>query len=140
MGTKLSPLGQYIKEQVSIKRKKEGRPWSQNELARRAGISGGALSMIINGKVQPKAPTLIQIANALNIDSEPLLKVAGLLKLAGVIDQSEDKIHPTLLDSVKIINSLSGNDRQTAIELVKEVANAFKKRNEQSSEIVIKGM
>ena len=130
MSIKLSPLGQYIKEQVNIKRKKEGRPWSQNELARRAGISSGALSMIINGKVQPKAPTLIQIANALGIDSEPLLKIAGLLELAGVIDQSEDKIHPTLLDSVKIINSLSGNDRQTAIELVKGVANAFKKRNE----------
>lgn len=132
MGTKLSPIGQYIKQQIATKRKREGRPWSQNELARRAGVSSGALSMIINGKVQPKAQTLIQIANALNIDSEPLLKMAGLLELAGVIDESETKIDPILLDSVRVIDGLSLNNRSAAIELVRGIAETFKNLDAQS--------
>jgi transcriptional regulator with XRE-family HTH domain len=54
-----SHFGEYLKEQIATRRKSEGRVWTQNELGRRAGISGGHVSMLINGKIAADPPTLL---------------------------------------------------------------------------------
>jgi transcriptional regulator with XRE-family HTH domain len=51
-------FGDYLKKQIAARRRSEGRVWSQNELGRRAGISGGHVSMIINGKIEPDPVTV----------------------------------------------------------------------------------
>lgn len=74
-----NPLGDYIYERIAERRRVRGeRFWSQRELARRAGISSGAISMIMNGLVTPEYETLEKIAAALEIDPSPLFELAGL--------------------------------------------------------------
>lgn len=107
-------LGQYIKEQLRIKRKTEGRIWTQNELARRSGLSSGGLSMVINGKVEPTASTLKSIADALSCD------VAPLLKLAGIIDNPED-LDSSALKIAKRITNLPKTPRRYAVSTIESL-------------------
>lgn len=72
-------FGEYLKQQIAARRKSEGRVWTQNELARRAGLSGGHASMIINGLVEPDAKTLKSLARALKVAPEEVFTAAGVL-------------------------------------------------------------
>lgn len=72
-------FGDYLREQISRRRREEGRVWTQNELARRSGISSGGISMIVNGKVLPDATTLKRIAKALRVSVEEVFEAAGVL-------------------------------------------------------------
>lgn len=72
-------FGDYLKGQIAARRKSEGRVWTQNELARRAGISGGHISMIVNGRVEADPPTLKKIAAALKVAPEEVYAAAGVL-------------------------------------------------------------
>jgi transcriptional regulator with XRE-family HTH domain len=72
-------FGEYLKRQIAARRKSEGRVWTQNELGRRAGISGGHTSMIINGLIEPDAATLKKIARALKVSDEEVFEAAGVL-------------------------------------------------------------
>lgn len=57
--------------------------WTQNELARRAGIDRGYLSAIELDKVaNPSADTFLKLARALNIRPEELYQAAGYIKEA----------------------------------------------------------
>ena len=49
------------------------RGWTQAELARRAGISQGNLSMIEAGQVMPTVATLVKLAGVFNIPLVALL-------------------------------------------------------------------
>ena len=114
-----SKIVRYIKDQLAAKKRLEGRQWSQNHLARKSGLSAGGLSMILSGKVEPKAETLTNIAKALGIDPKEILKVAGL------IEKEEHTYDPILLDSLKRIDKLPKEARQAAIALIKQVADSF---------------
>lgn len=111
-----SKIGKYIKQQLSVRRKRDG--WTQNELARRAKLSPSGLSLIINGQVEPKAETLKNIANALMIEPKEILKIAGLIKEDHAYD-------PILLNSLKVIDNLPPSKRKLAIRLVKEIADTL---------------
>jgi transcriptional regulator with XRE-family HTH domain len=72
-------FGDYLKKQIAARRRSEGRVWSQNELGRRAGISGGHVSMIINGKIEPDPVTVKKLAAALKVSPEEVFEAAGVL-------------------------------------------------------------
>lgn len=55
------------------------RNWSQNELARRAGLTSGTISNIVTGRVEGSQETLKSIAKALRIPTELIFVEAGLL-------------------------------------------------------------
>jgi transcriptional regulator with XRE-family HTH domain len=80
-----------IREAVNLRiselRAKKG--WSQSRLAEEAGITQSTLSRIENGTQEPRAQTLVKIANALAIEYRALTesgegppgKQSGLVKL-----------------------------------------------------------
>lgn len=53
--------------------------WTQGELYRRSGVSRGALSNIISKRRDPSPETCNQIAEALNLPAEFVLRKAGYL-------------------------------------------------------------
>ena len=50
--------------------------WTKSELARRAGLSKGGLSDLMNGKESVSFPRLIRIAKALNVSVWRMVKEA----------------------------------------------------------------
>jgi len=58
---------------VQISRARTRRGWNQSELARRLGKSRQHLSMIEQGKQQPRAELLIEIATVLGVSTDYLL-------------------------------------------------------------------
>lgn len=57
----------------------DDRGWSQRELARRAGISAAAVNQIISEQRLPTAEFCIDIARALRLSPEHVLRKAGYL-------------------------------------------------------------
>lgn len=105
----LTPLGSYLRQQIASKRRAGDRSWSQNELARRAGLSSGTISMIMNGVVAPEATTLRKIADALEIDVSPLLEKAGIL-------EPTESLNPTALYIAQRLSSLPQWLQEEAID------------------------
>ncbi len=56
-----------------ITRRREEKGWSQNRLAREAGISGPSLSMMFTGKRNPSLERAIALAEALECTIDELL-------------------------------------------------------------------
>lgn len=54
--------------------------WTQGELSRRSGVSRGALSNIISKRRDPSPDTCNQIAEALNLPAEDVMRRAGHLE------------------------------------------------------------
>ena len=59
--------------------KMEERDWRQADLARRAGLSGGALSNILNDNRNPGPEVLTAIAKAFDEPPELVFRIAGIL-------------------------------------------------------------
>ena len=55
------------------------RDWSQNELARRANITQGAISHVISGRRSPSTEFCTAIARAFRYPPESVFRIAGLL-------------------------------------------------------------
>lgn len=55
------------------------RGWSQNETARRAGMSSGFISIVLNEKQEPKWEFCYGIAQAFGMAPEHVFRKAGLL-------------------------------------------------------------
>jgi transcriptional regulator with XRE-family HTH domain len=55
------------------------RDWSYNELARRAGLSSGGISLVMNEARKPGPELCLAIARALNKDPVTVFRLAGLL-------------------------------------------------------------
>lgn len=55
------------------------RAWSQAELARRAGVTQSAISLILSGSRQPGEDVSNALAKALKIPPEEVFRAAGLL-------------------------------------------------------------
>ena len=69
------------------------RNWSQNELARRAGISKGVISEVMNGR-RPGIEACKAIAHALGIAAEIILVLAGHLPAPPGYDrEAEELLH-----------------------------------------------
>jgi transcriptional regulator with XRE-family HTH domain len=66
--------------------------WSQNELAKRAGISHGTVSNIINGNKGVGQDSLIAIARALKLPADLVFRKAGLLPPAVDIDEAAEAL------------------------------------------------
>ena len=58
----------------NIKKKREEKEWSQEELARRAGLSVAYIGMIERGEKVPRLETFIRLANVLDSTSDELLE------------------------------------------------------------------
>ena len=69
----MSELSKWIAEQI------DKRGWTQNELARRAGVSSGHLSLVVTEKQQPGWEFCAKIAKPLGKSPEWVFRKAGLL-------------------------------------------------------------
>lgn len=83
--------------------------WTQAELARRAGITPGAISHVINEERKPGEEFCRAIARALHIPPETVFRAAGLLP------PDPDK-PPDLLEWIHIYTEASPDDREIMLE------------------------
>jgi transcriptional regulator with XRE-family HTH domain len=114
-----SHFGEYLKEQIATRRKSEGRVWTQNELGRRAGISGGHVSMLINGKIAADPPTLNKIARALKVSPEEVFEAAG------VLPPPEGELSGDVLALAREVEALPAAARPLAIQAIRGVLHAM---------------
>lgn len=96
----MSELSEWIVEQVNE------RGWTQNELARRAKVSSGHLSLVVTEKQQPGWEFCAKIAKALNKPPECVLRKAGLL----ITPTSEDEV--TVEELRSIVHRLTPDQQQ----------------------------
>jgi transcriptional regulator with XRE-family HTH domain len=77
-----------------IKRMREGKGWSQAELAVYAGSSQPTVNQIESGKRNPSTATLVKLAKALDVEVADLFPKAqaplSFEELAGAVDHQED--------------------------------------------------
>jgi transcriptional regulator with XRE-family HTH domain len=64
-------------EWLTAKLKKNG--WSNNELARRAGLSSAAVSQVMTGRQNPGVEFCLGVSDALNEAPTRVFRLAGLL-------------------------------------------------------------
>jgi transcriptional regulator with XRE-family HTH domain len=84
----METLNEYL-----LARLKE-RGWSQNELAKRAGISHGTISNILSGNKGAGETSLKAIASAFHIPPEEIFRVAGILpQVPESTQQKEQLLH-----------------------------------------------
>jgi transcriptional regulator with XRE-family HTH domain len=62
-----------------LKAEVEGQGWSYRELGRRSDLSGAVISDVVNGRAKPGLRFCVQIARALRVPPENVLRRAGLL-------------------------------------------------------------
>jgi transcriptional regulator with XRE-family HTH domain len=88
------------------------RGWSNSELARRAGISPAAISMVMSGQNRPGNEFCLGIARALGIPPEDIFRKAGLLPDLpyGPLDQM------TLQELHDLMRNLTPRDRRDVLE------------------------
>lgn len=70
----------------------ESRGWNQNELAKRAGVSHGTISNILNDNKGVGRRSLSAIARALKIPPEVVFRAAGLLPPDREADPAEQEL------------------------------------------------
>lgn len=96
-----------------IREELEKRGWSQNELARRAGITSGAMSFVMTGMRNP-GPELCQgIARALDIPEIVVFEHAGLIGPA----RGEEL---TLRELWEIVSEMSIEEQRATLAYVRE--------------------
>jgi transcriptional regulator with XRE-family HTH domain len=99
----------------------EKRGWSNSELARRAGVTQGAISHVISGTRSPGTDLCRSIARAFKIPPTQVFRRAGLLPSPPVQDD------PTLDELDQYIKLLSPQAREEILRYV-----IFRYREEQS--------
>lgn len=92
-----------------IKKELKARGWSQNELARRAGLSSGAVSNVMTQLRQPGPDFCTGIARAFRLSPEEVFRRAGLLPPKP--ENSEDM---TLRELWSILREMSPQQRREA--------------------------
>lgn len=112
----LPPLGRLIRNRLLHLRKQEGDIWTQNRLAELSYVSSGGMSQIIQGKVEPKASTLKNIARALCVESLDIFRAAGIIESPVSVIDSE------LLHWARMINRLNPIYKKMGVEMVKTIA------------------
>lgn len=70
----------------------EKRGWSYGELARRSGITGAAISHLVNGRNRPGFELCTGVAQAFGVDPVFVLRLAELLPSVSPAAQNEDEL------------------------------------------------
>ena len=93
------------------------RGWTQNELAKRSGVSQFTVSSVLSGKRSPGAGFCVKVAGALGLPPEMLLRRAGILpqdvKLPPDIDNT------TTQEIFTLLRNLPPEKRKEALRLLK---------------------
>ena len=82
----MSELVEWLKRRV----RREG--WSYNELARRAGLSSGGISIVMTRRQNAGVEFCLGVARALNEPPEKIFRLAGLLPRREDPDERIDEI------------------------------------------------
>lgn len=89
----------------------EQRDWKPADLARRAGMSTGALSNIMSGNRRPGPDACVAIARALSVPPEKVFRIAGLLPL--LPGPEDDK---SIGEIVELIKRLPPSQRKEVLD------------------------
>lgn len=92
----------------------ETRDWSYAELARRAGVSGAMVSLVVNEQKNPGSEFCSGIARALDIPPETVFRKAGLLP------SQPDKSERAEL-ALYLFDRLSLAQQQTALTIIRSL-------------------
>lgn len=87
------------------------RGWTQTELARRAGMSRAAISMLVNGRNHPKAETCIALARGFDLPAETVLMAADLLPENQVPDRD-----PSLQELMNLMKRMTEEERREILD------------------------
>jgi transcriptional regulator with XRE-family HTH domain len=82
----MSELVDWLRKRV----RREG--WSYNELARRAGLSSGGISIVMTQRQNAGVEFCLGVARALNEPPEKIFRLAGLLPRRSGTDEKIDEI------------------------------------------------
>ena len=88
------------------------RGWSNAELARRAGVTRGAIGNLVRDDRQPGPDMLNAIAGAFGYPPEKLFQIAGILP-----EQSPTTENTSLIDM--LFGKLTGDEQQEVIEYLR---------------------
>lgn len=91
------------------------RGWNQAELVRRSGMSSGTISRIITGGRNPGADAIANIAQALHLPAEEVMRHAGLLPMPPEVTLDDRQM---LDDLRRRIERLAPADRRYLVELM----------------------
>ena len=81
---------------------REARGWSQEQLARKSGLTRGHISVIeLRGDTHPRTDVLLKLASAFNIPVEELYQAAGYIREAKV-PYNSDKTPEQILEDLKL--------------------------------------
>lgn len=89
-----------------LERQLKVRGWTQAELIRRSGLSRGGMANILAGNRQPSPDSCIQIAKALSLPPETVLRIAGHIPNEG------DPPGKEMRDLIDLMNSLTVEERR----------------------------
>jgi transcriptional regulator with XRE-family HTH domain len=105
-----------VKNRIAYRRKEL--ELTQTELAQRAGLKPPAISQYESGARNPSYEALIKLSNALNVSTDYL--ISGSNKISdNFIDQKSEFI-------MKIVNSMSSQDKDKVIEYATFIARGLK--------------
>lgn len=105
------------------------RGWGYNELARRAGISGGTLSNVMAGRHNPGLDFCKGIAHAFDERPERVLRLARLLPAVPPAVEEEEEV-------IRLLRRLSDQVRTSAIAMLQGLAGMSRARTQAVSEPV----
>lgn len=126
MNYTIKPNGKYNRLQMFhdwLLKQLQDKGWTQADLSRSSGLTKGAISNYINGRI-PDEDAIRKIAKALKLPPEFVYEKAG--KLPAKIELS-----PVKRKLVHIAESLPDSDVETAIALL-EQREAYYKKNPQA--------
>jgi transcriptional regulator with XRE-family HTH domain len=95
-----------------IEQERERRNWSINELARQAGLSPGTVADVLNQRTNPGLQFCTEIARALNVPPENILRLAGLLP-----PQPEETA--TINEFIHLLNQLPAEEQKELLLVAK---------------------
>jgi len=99
-------LTQWLSEEV------DRRGWSYREIARRGGLSSGAISNVMTGNASPGWDLCLGLARALDVAPEEVFRKAGLLPALPPDVEEEQQV-------VRILRSLPAGVRRTVATMLR---------------------
>lgn len=88
------------------------RGMSQADLARKSGLTTGAISNLINDVRHPSVEALLAIAKALKLPADALFRIAGILPETAETSVEDEEL-------LFLFNQLSTNDQQELLEIAR---------------------
>lgn len=106
-------LVDWIREQLNE------RDWSQNKLAKEAGLTSSQISRIMNGQ-RPSPEIARDLAKALNVSADFVLEMAGRLA-------SKEKRTPLIEELIGLFVQLPSEDREAEVATLRVRVERLKK-------------